>query len=181
MLPLLLFFFLLSLSHTLEFSVFPRLLVFPVHKPTTSLEQRSLWALQPLRRHKMSLLMGCWTMKDGGKHLQPQLPLTTPSPLPLSDCAEDEDLGPETTVGSLAGHQQSTYQIEKHIQVGANTRTHERFYCFIGCLCGAIRLFRSTCPQYSFLWVFDALLRHQRHEEERGQRWRAVWALGCRL
>lgn len=78
MLPLLLFFFLLSPSHTLEFSPFPCLLVFPVHKPTTSLEPRSLWALQPLRKHKMLLIMGCWTMKDGGNHhLQPQLPLTT--------------------------------------------------------------------------------------------------------
>jgi len=39
----------------------------------------------------------------------------------LSDCAEDEDPGPETTVGTLAGHQQSTYEIEKRVQVSANT------------------------------------------------------------
>lgn len=34
-----------------------------------------------------------------------------------SNGAEDEDPGPQTTVGSIAGHQQSTYQIQKHIQV----------------------------------------------------------------
>lgn len=35
--------------------------------------------------------------------------------------AEDEDLGSETTVGSLTGHQQSPHQITEHVQVGRST------------------------------------------------------------
>lgn len=37
----------------------------------------------------------------------------------LSAPSEDEDPRPEATVGSLAGHQQSAYEIEKRFQVSA--------------------------------------------------------------
>lgn len=58
-------------------------------------------------------------------------PPPTLSPPSLFSFLEDEDVGPETTVGSLAGHQQSTYQIEKHIQVGTNPKhTHDWLLLF---------------------------------------------------
>ena len=39
--------------------------------------------------------------------------------LDISAPTEDEDLGPAQAVCSFIGHQQSTYQIQKHIQVRA--------------------------------------------------------------
>lgn len=46
------------------------------------------------------------------------------SSLSLSFRVEDEDLGPAATVSSLSGHQQSTYQIKKHLQVWGRTHPH---------------------------------------------------------
>lgn len=127
--------------------------------PPTSLKQCWLFALCfPLHKHYMLSVMGCKPIRMVKTITYLSLLALTHLLslfLALSDCAEDEDPGPETTVSSLAGHQQSTYQIEKHIPVWANThracfQNSELLWCWHHCW--------PTAPQFFVLFFLQFLL-----------------------
>lgn len=98
--------------------------VFPDCKPTAIPEQRC--SLQLCKRSVTLLLLGIRCRSAVECKSEPAALFPAPVDLSLISVpshplwAEDEDLGSETTVGSLTGHQQSTHQITEHIQVGRN-------------------------------------------------------------